>query len=81
VDLGLDLQFNGTTSKNKKGEFMLRAAITFFILALVAYILGAYQVAGISAEIGKVLLGLFLFISILLFISALFIGSRLKRQL
>lgn len=40
---------------------MVRAAISFFILALVAYVLGANGIAGLSVEIGKTLLVVSLF--------------------
>lgn len=58
---------------------MLRAALAFFVFGILAFILGANQVAGVSMEIGKMLLGLFLFVAILLFISALFIGRKIKQ--
>ncbi|HAZ12830.1 MAG TPA: DUF1328 domain-containing protein, partial [Bdellovibrionales bacterium] len=32
---------------------MLRAAIAFFVLAIVAILFGAYGIAGLSVEIGK----------------------------
>ena len=48
-----------------KGESMIRAAISFFILAIVAYVLGANGVAGISIEIGKLLLAVFLVLAII----------------
>lgn len=58
---------------------MLRAALSFFLLALFAYVLGAYQIAGLSMEIARILLGLFMFIAILLFVAALFIGRKIKQ--
>lgn len=58
---------------------MLRAALAFFVFGILAFILGANQVAGVSMDIGKMLLGLFLFVAILLFISALFIGRKIKQ--
>lgn len=39
---------------------MLRAAIAFFVLALLAYVFGANGVAGMSLEIGRLLLWVFL---------------------
>lgn len=39
---------------------MIRAAIVFFVLALVAMLFGAYGLAGISLEMGKLLLITFL---------------------
>jgi uncharacterized membrane protein YtjA (UPF0391 family) len=39
---------------------MLRAAIIFFVLGLVAMLFGAYGIAGVSIEVGKVLLMVFI---------------------
>jgi hypothetical protein len=64
---------------HNKGEIMLRAALAFFVFALFAYVLGAYQVAGLSMEIARVLLGIFMFVAIALVIAALFIGSKFKK--
>ncbi|HEX2971015.1 MAG TPA: DUF1328 domain-containing protein [Tepidisphaeraceae bacterium] len=50
-------------------------ALIFFIIAIVAYILGARGVAGMSAEIGRVLLFVFLVLAILFAIIS-FIGGR-----
>jgi len=47
---------------------MLRAAIAFFILAIVAFILGATGIAGVSMEIGKLLLTIFLVLAVISFI-------------
>jgi len=47
---------------------MLRAAIAFFVLAIVAFILGASGVAGMSMEIGKLLLTIFLVLAVISFI-------------
>jgi uncharacterized membrane protein YtjA (UPF0391 family) len=47
---------------------MLRAAIAFFILAIVAFILGATGIAGVSMEIGKLLLTIFLILAVISFI-------------
>ena len=58
---------------------MLRAALAFFVFALFAYVLGAYQVAGLSMEIARVLLGIFMFVAIALVIAALFIGRKFKK--
>jgi len=56
---------------------MLRAAIAFFILALIALALGASGFAGFSMEIGKVLLYTFLVLAIISLIVGLF-SSRGK---
>lgn len=55
---------------------MLRAAIAFFVLALVAYFLGAGGVAGISIEMGKILLGVFLVLAIISFVASLITGRK-----
>ena len=55
---------------------MLRAAITFFILALVAILLGATGIAGISMEIGRTLLFVFLVLAVISFIANLLTGRR-----
>jgi len=44
---------------------LLWVAIVFFILAIIAYIFGATGVAGLSAEIGRTLLFVFLVLAIL----------------
>ncbi|MFZ4715295.1 MAG: DUF1328 family protein [Bacteriovoracaceae bacterium] len=51
---------------------MVRAAIAFLVLAIFAYLLGLYGVAGLSIEIGKFLLIAFIALSILSFIASLF---------
>jgi uncharacterized membrane protein YtjA (UPF0391 family) len=43
---------------------MLRTAIGFFLLALLAYVLGANGVAGVSMEIGRLLLWVFLILAV-----------------
>lgn len=59
---------------------MIQAAITFFILALVAFIFGANGIAGMSMEIGQILLGVFLVISIISIIAALVTGKTIMRR-
>ncbi len=54
---------------------MLRAAIVFFILALVALIFGATGFAGLSMEIGKILLAVFLVLAAISFVASL-VGGR-----
>ncbi|HWU42838.1 MAG TPA: DUF1328 domain-containing protein [Bdellovibrio sp.] len=46
---------------------MLQAAIAFFILAIVAFVLGANGVAGLSMEIGRLLLIVFLVLAVISF--------------
>jgi uncharacterized membrane protein YtjA (UPF0391 family) len=55
---------------------MLRAAITFFVLALVAILFGATGFAGVSMEIGRVLLAVFLILAAISFVASLIGGKR-----
>jgi uncharacterized membrane protein YtjA (UPF0391 family) len=55
---------------------MLRAAIAFFILALVAMLLGVTGIAGLSMEIGKLLLMVFLILAVISFIAHLVTGGK-----
>jgi uncharacterized membrane protein YtjA (UPF0391 family) len=55
---------------------MLRAAIIFFVLGLVAILFGATGFAGVSMDIGKTLLFIFLAISIVTFIVSLVTGRK-----
>ena len=47
---------------------LLSMAILFFVIALVAYVLGAQGVAGMSAGIGRTLLFVFLILAVLAFL-------------
>jgi uncharacterized membrane protein YtjA (UPF0391 family) len=55
---------------------MLRAALGFFILALVAILLGAGGIAGVSMEIGRMLLAVFLILAIISFVAGIVSGGR-----
>lgn len=55
---------------------MLRAALVFFVLGLVAILLGAGNVAGISLEIGQTLLGVFLILAIISLVASLVTGRK-----
>ena len=57
---------------------MIRAAISFFILAIVAFIFGAYGIAGLSIEIGKILLTVFLILAAVSFVGAMISGRSSK---
>lgn len=57
---------------------MLRAAITFFVLGLVAYLFGAYGFAGVSIEVGKLLLVVFLVFALVSFLAGLTTGKSNK---
>lgn len=55
---------------------MLNAAIAFFVIALVAFIFGATGVAGMSMEIGRILLIVFLVLAVVSFIINMVRGKR-----
>jgi len=55
---------------------MLRAAIAFFVLGLIAILLGAGNVAGVSLEIGQTLLGIFLILAVISLVASLVTGRR-----
>lgn len=57
---------------------MLRTAILFFILAIVAMLLGFYGIAGISEDAGKTMLAVFLILSIVTYLFSLFEGRPRK---
>ena len=60
---------------------MLRAAIMFFVLALVAMLLGASGIAGMSIEIGRTLLFVFLVLAVISFVASLVTGRGPKQLL
>ena len=55
---------------------MLRAAITFFIIGLIAMFLGMNNIAGVSVELGKVLLFVFLALAVVSFLVSMVSGRR-----
>ncbi len=55
---------------------MLRAAIIFFVIGLIAMALGMGNVAGISLEVGKTLLYVFLALAVISFLISLIGGRR-----
>ena len=57
---------------------MLRAALVFFILGLVAILFGATGFAGLSIEIGKTLLFVFLGLTVISLIVGLISGRSPK---
>jgi len=57
---------------------MIRAAILFFVLALVAFVLGANGVAGLSMEIGRILLFVFLVLAVISFVVSLTTGKKTR---
>lgn len=65
--------------RQKRSYIMLRAAITFFVIGLIAMIFGAYGIAGLSVEVGKVLLMVFVVLAVLSFVVGLIRGGGNKR--
>lgn len=57
---------------------MLRAAIGFFILALIALLFGSYNIAGVSMEAGRLLLGVFIVLAVVSFVVSLISGRRMQ---
>ena len=55
---------------------MLRAALAFFVFGLIAILLGANNIAGVSIEMGKTLLFVFLALAVLSFIFSLVSGRN-----
>jgi uncharacterized membrane protein YtjA (UPF0391 family) len=55
---------------------MLRAAIIFFVLALISILLGADGITGLSMEIGKILLTVFLILALISFVVSLVTGKK-----
>jgi uncharacterized membrane protein YtjA (UPF0391 family) len=55
---------------------MVRAAIAFFILGLVSMLLGANGVAGLSVEVGKLLLTVFVVLAVISFVVSLVSGKK-----
>ena len=57
---------------------MLRAAIAFFAIGLLATLLGGYNVAGVSMEMGTSLLFIFLALAVLSLLLPLVIAREQK---
>lgn len=55
---------------------MLRAAIAFFVLALISILFGLNGFAGVSMEIGRILLMVFLVLAVISFVISLVGGRR-----
>jgi uncharacterized membrane protein YtjA (UPF0391 family) len=55
---------------------MLRAAMAFFIIALVAMILGATGLAGISMDVAQTILVVFLVLAAISFVSGIVSGRK-----
>lgn len=55
---------------------MLRAAIIFFVIGLIAMFLGMNNIAGLSVEVGKILLFVFLALAVISFVVSLASGGK-----
>jgi uncharacterized membrane protein YtjA (UPF0391 family) len=55
---------------------MLRAAIVFFVIGLMAMFLGMNNIAGVSMDLGKLLLFVFLALAVVSFVVSLVSGGR-----
>ncbi len=55
---------------------MLRAAIIFFILGIVSFFLGLNGIAGLSVEIGQILLAVFLLIAVVSLVTSIVTGKK-----
>jgi uncharacterized membrane protein YtjA (UPF0391 family) len=61
---------------DERNRNMLRAAIIFFIIGLIAMFFGMNGVAGLSVELGKTLLYVFLVLAVISFVISLATGRR-----
>ena len=59
-------------------NIMLRAAIAFFIIGLIAVALGAGGVGGLSIELGKTVLYVFLVLAVISFVISLVTGKKTR---
>ncbi len=55
---------------------MLKASIIFFCLGLLSILLGASQMAGLSIDIGRLLLGVFLVLTAISFVISMISGRK-----
>lgn len=58
---------------------MLQAAFLFFVLAIISYVFGANAIAGVSMDIGRAFLFIFLLLSVVSFIGGMMSGKREKK--
>jgi len=56
---------------------MFRLAIIFFVVGLVAMLFGFYNIAGVSVEVGKIVLVAFLILSALSFLASWLTNRRI----
>jgi uncharacterized membrane protein YtjA (UPF0391 family) len=55
---------------------MLKWAAIFFVIAIIAGLLGFTGVAGVSMDIAQLLFGIFLFLAVLAIVAGLFIAKK-----
>ena len=60
---------------------MLRAAILFFVIGLVAMLFGGLGIAGLSIELGKLLLMVFVALAVISFVVSLVSGGKNDKYL
>lgn len=60
---------------------MLQAAITFFVLGLVAMLLGAFGILGVSVELGEMILSVFFIFALMSFIGSAEIERKRHKDL
>jgi len=60
---------------------MLRAALAFFVLALIAILLGATGVGSASMDIGKILLMVFIVLAVISFAKNIIVGRGKRTNL
>lgn len=60
---------------------MFRAAIGFFIFAIFAMIFGANGIAGLSMEIGRVIMFIFLALAVVTLVTGLITNNKKTRHL
>ena len=65
-----------TSSNQRKEPPMLRASITLFFIGIIAMLFGMYSIAGVSFEIGRLLLFVFLALAIVGFLAAMITGRK-----
>ncbi len=59
---------------------MLRVSIACFFLCLLALALGAYEIGGVSLELGRLLMFVFLILSIVSFVASLVTDRKMERR-
>ncbi|MBS1984644.1 MAG: DUF1328 domain-containing protein [Bdellovibrionales bacterium] len=59
---------------------MLRIALSFLVLALVAFALGATGIAGLSMDIARMLIGIFLILAVISGLVHIFTGRPPRMQ-